>query len=144
MLAQGHPRHPRRRRDPTDIPEANRKSKRRRTLKYPPSLRPSKSFLPSSHHLSRLAFSLACLLICSPPHHLKQMPPERALVSRYPSEDPLTTAIQPPPNESPEERREREKNEAAAKLRSDIIDDFLRISGKKSKATKLLLLGSST
>lgn len=66
-----------------------------------------------------------------------------ALVHRSPSEDPLTTAIQPPPNESPQERQERLKNEAAAQLRSDNIDEFLKSSGKKAKtATKLLLLGS--
>ena len=67
-----------------------------------------------------------------------------ALVHRSPSEDPLTTAIQPPPNESPEERQERLKNEAAAKLWSDTIDEYLKSSAKKAKATtKLLLLGPS-
>ena len=53
-------------------------------------------------------------------------------------------AMQPPPNESLQERQEREKNEAAATLRSESIDEYLRGSGKKSKPTKLLLLGSST
>ena len=70
---------------------------------------------------------------------------EPAMVFSFPSEDPLTTAMRPSPNESPEERHEREKNEAAAKLRSDTIDEYLKTSGKKAKATiKILLLGSSS
>jgi hypothetical protein len=72
------------------------------------------------------------------------MPPQSPSVFPSASDDPLTLALQPPPNESPEERQEREKNEAAAKLRSDTIDDYLKTVGsKKAKATKLLLLGSS-
>lgn len=70
------------------------------------------------------------------------MPPELASVFSTASEDPLTIAIQPSPHESPEERQERENNEAAATLRSERIDEYLKLS-KKAKATKLLLLGPS-
>ena len=51
--------------------------------------------------------------------------------------------MQPSPNESPEERQERENVEAAAKLRSESIDEYLKLTGKKHKLTKLLLLGPS-
>jgi len=72
------------------------------------------------------------------------MPPELSSLFESPSEDPLTVALQPSPDEPPEERQQRENNEAAAKLRSETIEEFLKLSGKKAKAaTKLLLLGSS-
>jgi guanine nucleotide-binding protein alpha-1 subunit len=59
------------------------------------------------------------------------------------SDDPLTIAVQPPPDESPAQRQEREKNETAAEVRSGRIDEYLKLSGKKAKVTKLLLLGLS-
>jgi hypothetical protein len=59
------------------------------------------------------------------------------------SDDPLTVAMQPPPDETLEERQAREKNEVAAKLRSESIDQYLKLSGKQDKFTKLLVLGTS-
>ncbi|KAG5729560.1 Guanine nucleotide-binding protein alpha-4 subunit [Termitomyces sp. T112] len=63
------------------------------------------------------------------------------------SEDPLTLAIAPPPNETPEQRTAREFAEAQAKKVSDEIDEQLRKERegdkKKKKPVKLLLLGQS-
>jgi hypothetical protein len=70
------------------------------------------------------------------------MPPEPTSLSVSAPDDPLTIAMQPSPNESPEERKAREMNETAAKLRSDTIDEYLK-GFKKAKVTKLLLLGLS-
>ncbi|KAG6889694.1 hypothetical protein C0995_015442 [Termitomyces sp. Mi166 len=65
----------------------------------------------------------------------------------YESEDPLTLAIAPPPNETPEQRAAREFAEAQAKKVSDEIDEQLRKERegdkKKKKPVKLLLLGRS-
>ncbi|KAK7045421.1 hypothetical protein VNI00_007674 [Paramarasmius palmivorus] len=62
-------------------------------------------------------------------------------------EDPLTLAIAPPPNESPEERQVREEAEAEAQRVSDEIDEQIRKERenekKKKKPVKLLLLGQS-
>ncbi|KAG6884558.1 hypothetical protein C0993_010118 [Termitomyces sp. T159_Od127] len=61
--------------------------------------------------------------------------------------DPLTLAIAPPPNETPEQRAAREFAEAQAKKVSDEIDEQLRKEReddkKKKKPVKLLLLGQS-
>ena len=57
------------------------------------------------------------------------------------SDDPLTVAMQPPPDETLEELQAREENEIAAKLRSENIDQYLKLSIKRDKVTKLLLLG---
>lgn len=70
------------------------------------------------------------------------MPPNPTSVSV--SDDPLTIALQPAPDETLEERQAREKNERAAKLRSESIDQYLGLSNnKQEKVTKLLLLGLS-
>ncbi|KAL0576691.1 hypothetical protein V5O48_005290 [Marasmius crinis-equi] len=62
-------------------------------------------------------------------------------------EDPLTLAILPPPNESPEAREAREQAEAEAKRVSDEIDEQIRkekdLERRKRKPVKLLLLGQS-
>ncbi|KAJ7153475.1 guanine nucleotide binding protein, alpha subunit [Mycena crocata] len=61
-------------------------------------------------------------------------------------EDPLTAALAPPPNETPEEREARERAEAEARRVSDEIDAQLRRereNEKKRKPVKLLLLGQS-
>jgi guanine nucleotide-binding protein alpha-1 subunit len=62
----------------------------------------------------------------------------------YASDDPLAIAMQPPPDESPEQRQDREKNEVVARLRSETIDEYLKLSSKKPKVIKLLLLGLSS
>lgn len=61
-------------------------------------------------------------------------------------DDPLTLAIAPPIDETPDQRLARELAEAEAKRRNDEIDEQLRRereSGKKKKPVKLLLLGQS-
>ena len=64
-------------------------------------------------------------------------------ISASGSDDPLALALQPPPNESLEERRARESGEMAAKLRSESIDEYLKLSRKRDKDIKVLLLGLS-
>ncbi|KAG7087734.1 hypothetical protein E1B28_013679 [Marasmius oreades] len=62
-------------------------------------------------------------------------------------DDPLTRAILPPLNESPEARHARERAEAEAKNISDEIDEQIRrereSDRRKKKPVKLLLLGQS-
>lgn len=62
-------------------------------------------------------------------------------------DDPLTLAVAPPPNETPEERAKRELAETRAKMISDEIDDQLqseRAAKKgKGKPVKVLVLGQS-
>lgn len=59
--------------------------------------------------------------------------------------DPLTLAIAPPPDETPEQRQIREAAEAEAKRVSDEIDEQIRkereSDKRKRKPVKLLLLG---
>lgn len=60
--------------------------------------------------------------------------------------DPLSAALLPPPNESPEDREKRLKAEAEAKKRSDNIDRMLREGerqNRRKKVVKVLLLGQS-
>ena len=64
-------------------------------------------------------------------------------ISASGSDDPLALALQPPPNESLEERQARESGEMAAKLRSESIDEYLKLSRKRDKDIKVLLLGLS-
>jgi hypothetical protein len=60
------------------------------------------------------------------------------------SDDPLTRAIAPPPNESIQERDARIHREREAKRVSDEIDEELRKGSKKgTKPVKILLLGAS-
>lgn len=61
-------------------------------------------------------------------------------------DDPLTRALQPPPNESVAERDERLRAEREAKRVSDEIDDELRrerAAFKKKQPVRVLLLGQS-
>ena len=62
-------------------------------------------------------------------------------------DDPLTIAILPPANETPEQRARREAQEVESKRISDEIDEELRREGvalkKKKKPVKVLLLGQS-
>ncbi|KAI9061527.1 G-alpha-domain-containing protein [Trametes sanguinea] len=62
-------------------------------------------------------------------------------------DDPLAAAIAPPPNETPEERERRLRQEEEAKRISDEIDERLKLdraAWKRHKSTfKLLLLGQS-
>ncbi|KAJ7018677.1 guanine nucleotide-binding protein alpha-4 subunit [Mycena alexandri] len=60
--------------------------------------------------------------------------------------DPLTLALQPPPDETPEAREARLQREREAKKRSDLIDEELnrqRNAEKSVKSVKILLLGQS-
>lgn len=63
-------------------------------------------------------------------------------------EDPLTLALAPPPDETPEQRLIREAAEAEAKRISDEIDEQIRRDReqmkKMKKPMKLLLLGGCT
>ena len=60
-------------------------------------------------------------------------------------EDPLTLAIAPPADETPEQRQAREAAEAEAKRISDEIDEQIRKEREQLRRTKkpvkLLLLG---
>jgi len=59
-------------------------------------------------------------------------------------DDPLTLAIAPPPNETPEEKEVRIRAEAAARKRSEEIDEGLkaeRVALKKKGLVKVLRVG---
>ena len=62
-------------------------------------------------------------------------------------DDPLTMAIAPPKDETPEQRAERERKEAEARRVSDEIDEQLRVERaalkKRKPPVKVLLLGQS-
>lgn len=62
-------------------------------------------------------------------------------------EDPLTLAIAPPKDESPEEKETREQAEIEARRISEAIDEQIRQERttlkKKKKPVKVLLLGQS-
>lgn len=61
--------------------------------------------------------------------------------------DPLTAAIAPPSDETPEQRAKREQDEAEAQRVSDLIDEQLKAERaalkKKKPPIKVLLLGQS-
>lgn len=63
------------------------------------------------------------------------------------SPDPLTAALQPPPNESPEDRAKRIQDELDAKRISELIDDQLQNERNERKKVRsevsVLLLGQS-
>lgn len=65
--------------------------------------------------------------------------------TEYNEDDPLSKALQPPPDETPVECEARLASEAKAKEVSDIIDDELEkqqaAEKKGPKAIKVLLLG---
>lgn len=60
-------------------------------------------------------------------------------------DDPLTLALRPPPDETPEARAVREQKEAQARVVSAQIDEQIgrekRTLAKKKKPVKVLLLG---
>lgn len=60
-------------------------------------------------------------------------------------DDPLTLALMPPPDETPEQRQVREAAEAEAKRVSDEIDEQIKrereLERRKKRPVKLLLLG---
>lgn len=62
-------------------------------------------------------------------------------------DDPLTYALEPPPDETEEEKTSREAKEAEAKRVSDQIDESLRndraAMKKEKEVVKVLLLGQS-
>ncbi|KAH8092195.1 G-protein alpha subunit [Cristinia sonorae] len=61
-------------------------------------------------------------------------------------DDPLTLALSPPPNETPEERENRLRDEAEARKISEDIDEEIkaqRLALKKKPHVKVLLLGQS-
>ena len=60
--------------------------------------------------------------------------------------DPLAAALQPPPNETPEQRQTRLQAEEDARRRSERIDKMLKESHKaqqRKQVVKILLLGQS-
>jgi len=67
--------------------------------------------------------------------------------STIPSQNPFIVGPIPPKDETPEERSEREREEARAKAVSDAIDEQIerdRVAFQRYKrATKVLLLGQS-
>lgn len=72
--------------------------------------------------------------------------PQQQAPRRRSTSDPLSVALQPPPNESQLERENRLKAEQEAKKRSDNIDKMLRESDRRSrrrKTIRVLLLGQS-
>ena len=73
------------------------------------------------------------------------MPPRTARLERRNSDDPLTLAMAPPPNETEEEKAARLHEEAEAKRISDLIDEELnrqrQAERRGPKPVKLLLLG---
>jgi hypothetical protein len=78
---------------------------------------------------------------CFPPFSGKNSDPR----PRMGEEDPLTLAMLPPPNETPEQRFAREQAEVQAKKISDEIDEQIRREKenerRKKRPVKLLLLG---
>lgn len=62
-------------------------------------------------------------------------------------DDPLTYALEPPPNETVEEKNAREAKEAEAKRVSDLIDESIKndkaAMKKEKEVVKVLLLGQS-
>lgn len=76
--------------------------------------------------------------------HLSNMP-ARTLPNF--EDDPLTNAIKPPPDETPEERQRRLRSEQDAKAVSDSIDKELESQRQSErnglKPVKILLLGES-
>ena len=73
------------------------------------------------------------------------MPPRAARLERRNSEDPLTLAMAPPPDETEEQKAERLNAEAEAKRISDLIDEELnkqrQAERRGPRPVKLLLLG---
>lgn len=66
--------------------------------------------------------------------------------SRSDDDDPLATALSPPPDESPEARAIRIAREEEARRVSHAIDESIRIerqANKKYKIVRVLLLGQS-
>ncbi|TFY58737.1 hypothetical protein EVG20_g8040 [Dentipellis fragilis] len=63
------------------------------------------------------------------------------------SVDPLALALAPPPDETPEERVQRERDEKEARHRSEMIDEQIRAernaAAKKKPPIKVLILGQS-
>ncbi|RDB17773.1 Guanine nucleotide-binding protein alpha-4 subunit [Hypsizygus marmoreus] len=92
-------------------------------------------------------FSTPCQFFHSRPSSSKRPATSPATMGRSFEEDPLTLAIAPPPDETPEQRQAREIAEAEARKISDEIDEQIRRERegdrKKKKPVKLLLLGQS-
>ena len=69
-------------------------------------------------------------------------------MGRYFEEDPLARITAPPANESPDQRRTRERREADAKKTSEQIDEALKLEREERKSKRktrlnVLLLGQS-
>ncbi|KAJ2991516.1 hypothetical protein NUW54_g8173 [Trametes sanguinea] len=118
------------------------------TVSSPPFFPLSPSLLYNPHprtcpfHLLVPILLAASLPSLSPQPHAMQS----SRISTDP-DDPLAAAIAPPPNETPEERERRLRQEEEAKRISDEIDERLKLdraAWKRHKSTfKLLLLGQS-
>lgn len=78
-------------------------------------------------------------------------PPTTAITTSsvipYEGDDPLTLALAPPPDETAEQKEQREAAEAEAQRRSDEIDEQIQkereLERRKKRPVKLLLLGQS-
>ncbi|KAF8064289.1 guanine nucleotide binding protein, alpha subunit [Lyophyllum atratum] len=88
-----------------------------------------------------------CELFAFRPNSGSRNPLDSPTMGRSFEEDPLTLALAPPADETPEQRQLREHAEAEAKKISDEIDEQIRKEKegdkKKKKPVKLLLLGQS-
>ena len=74
--------------------------------------------------------------------------PATSLTMARHDDDPFATFTRPPPNETAQERAVRETREAAAKKRSDAIDEDLRkeklrLKKEEKNLVRVLLLGQS-
>lgn len=72
----------------------------------------------------------------------------RHVLGKNGSEDPLARVLAPPPNETLEERVQRQKSEEKARKLSEDIDKYLKKDGelqkeKRKAVIRLLLLGQS-
>ena len=68
------------------------------------------------------------------------------ILTRSDSTDPLSRVLEPPPNETPEERAVREEKEAEARRVSEHIDEQIKSEKQKSRSkaqVKVLLLGQA-
>ena len=100
--------------------------------------------------INRVASSKPRLLSCQyPPRRLPSSLQDtaRPSISDTPPENPFIKDPRPPEHESPQERDQREQEEARAKVVNETIDQQISLDkvafSRYQKATKVLLLGQS-
>lgn len=97
--------------------------------------------------LTRMLSAISCLSKSLLTHSTTMPKPQHVKPYSRISSDPLAAALQPPPNESPEDRVKRIQDELDAKRTSELIDDQLhkeRNERKKARSdVNVLLLGQS-